>query len=51
MVTVTRKNEVSLFGKNYPIVGPVQPVLASQFAQKQVIGDYTKEIRDKLNMR
>jgi hypothetical protein len=43
VTTVHRKNEISLFGKYYPIVGPVEPVLASQFAEKQVIGDYTKE--------
>jgi hypothetical protein len=41
--TVHRKNEISLFGDFYPIVGPVKPALASQFAQKQVIGDYTKD--------
>jgi hypothetical protein len=43
MVSVHRKNEISLFGTFFKIVGPVEPVLASQFAQKQVIGDYTKE--------
>jgi hypothetical protein len=43
MTLVHRKNEISLFGTLFPIVGPVKPVLASQFAEKQVIGDYTKE--------
>jgi hypothetical protein len=42
MVAVHRKKEISLFGNYYPIVGPVQQDLASQFAEKQVIGDYTK---------
>lgn len=42
-IAVHRKNEISLFGDFFPIVGPVQPVLASQFAQKQVIGDYSKD--------
>lgn len=43
MVTVFKPREISLFGTYYPIVGPVRPVLASQFAEKQVVGDYTKD--------
>src|SRR3990167_5861882 len=43
MATVHRNNEVSLFGTFYPTIGPVYPMIASQFAPKQVIGDYTKE--------
>jgi hypothetical protein len=43
MVAVHRKNEISLFGNYYPISGPVEEILASQFAPKQVIGDYTKD--------
>jgi len=43
MANVFRKKEISLFDTFYPIVGPVQPMVASQFAEKQVIGDYTKD--------
>tara|TARA_Y100000310_G_scaffold40670_1_gene38136 strand:- start:4278 stop:6152 length:1875 start_codon:yes stop_codon:yes gene_type:complete len=43
MVAVHRKHEINLFGVPYPIIGPVQPVVASQFAEKQVFGDYSKE--------
>ena len=43
MVSVHRKNEISLFGNRYPIVGPVEQVLASVWPNKQVIGDYTKD--------
>tara|TARA_Y100000310_G_scaffold320373_1_gene376764 strand:- start:1367 stop:3238 length:1872 start_codon:yes stop_codon:yes gene_type:complete len=43
MATVFRPREVSLFDTFYPIVGPVQPLLASQWADKQVTGDYTKD--------
>jgi hypothetical protein len=43
MVAVHRSNEISLFGQRYPIVGPVEEALVSQFAQKQVTGDYTKD--------
>jgi len=40
---VYRPNEISLFETYYPIIGEVEPLLASQFASKQVIGDYTKD--------
>ena len=43
MATVFRKNEISLFDVYYPIIGVVQPQVASRFAPKQVIGDYTKD--------
>jgi len=41
--SVHRPNEISLFGTYYPIVGTVNPLLASQFAPKQTVGDYTKD--------
>ena len=43
MVAVHRKSEINLFGTAFPILGAVRPLLASQFAPKQVIGDYTKD--------
>ena len=43
MAAVFRANEVSLFGTYFPIIGPVMPVLASRFAEKQVWGDFTKD--------
>ncbi len=39
----TRNNEVSLYGYYYPIIGEVKIDKASQWAPKQVIGDYTKD--------
>ena len=43
MAAVFRTTEVSLFGTYFPIVGPIQQMLASQFAPKQVTGDYSKD--------
>jgi len=43
MANVFRTREISLFDVFYPIVGPVQPVLASTWPQKLVTGDYTKD--------
>ena len=41
--TVHRPNEVSLFGVYYPIVGSVKQSVASQFAPKLTLGDYSKD--------
>mgnify|MGYP001559257264 FL=1 len=43
MADVTRLDEISLFANFYPIVGPVRPYLASQWPQKQVVGDFSKD--------
>tara|TARA_R100000501_G_C2618560_1_gene112027 strand:+ start:12 stop:1877 length:1866 start_codon:yes stop_codon:yes gene_type:complete len=43
MVTVHRKHEINLFGTRYPIMGAVQQQSAAQWAQKQVIGDWSKD--------
>ncbi len=43
MPDVTRPNEISLFGNFYPIVGNVKKSLVSQWPQKQIIGDFTKD--------
>jgi len=43
VATVWRKNEVSLFGNYYRILGAVQPSVASQWPQKVTFGDYTKD--------
>lgn len=40
---VTREGQVLLDGKTYHIEGPVQRELATRFAPKTVIGDYTDE--------
>jgi hypothetical protein len=49
MVTVHRNNEISLFDVRYPIIGPVRNLQASQFAPKQVFGDYTKDSEEGLS--
>lgn len=36
-------NEIILNGVAYPIIGSVQPILESNFAEKMVTGDYTKD--------
>ena len=43
MTSVYRRNEISLFGTYFPLVGPVSVLDAAEFANKQVIGDYTKD--------
>ncbi len=43
MVTLTRRNEIYLFGFFYPALSDVQESLATSWAQKQVTGDYTKD--------
>ena len=43
MANVFRRSEISLFGTFYPLVGSVQPVLASVWPAKQVVGDYSKD--------
>lgn len=40
---IIKLNEVELNNIKYPITGLVKPILASVFAPKQVIGDYTKD--------
>ena len=42
-MAVFRTREISLFGTFYPIIGIIQPMLASQFAPKEVTGDWTKD--------
>jgi hypothetical protein len=43
MANVFRKQEISLFDEFYPIIGGVQPENVAQFAEKQVIGDFSKD--------
>ena len=43
MSNVFRTKEISLFDVFYPLIGNVQPVLASQWAPKEVTGDFTKD--------
>ncbi len=40
---VVKEHEISLNSVRYPLKGQVRPVLSSKFAEKQVIGDYTKD--------
>tara|TARA_Y100000310_G_scaffold73192_1_gene69365 strand:+ start:310 stop:2175 length:1866 start_codon:yes stop_codon:yes gene_type:complete len=43
MANVFRPHEVSLFDEFYPIMGPVQPRNAAQFAEKITFGDVGKD--------
>lgn len=42
-MVVFKGQEVNLNSIRYPITSQVQPILASKFAEKQTIGDYTKD--------
>lgn len=41
-MAVIDENEVTINSIRYPIIGKVRPILSSNFAEKQVIGEYTK---------
>ncbi len=43
MTKVFKSNEVYLFGYHYPVLTDVNDSLGNQWAQKQVVGDYTKD--------
>jgi len=43
VTSVTRPNEIYLYGYYYPIVAPVKVLEVSPFAPKQVVGDFTKD--------
>ena len=43
MPAVTRQREISLFGNLYPMIEDVGVETAAAWAQKQVIGDFTKD--------
>src|SRR3990167_4509606 len=48
--TVQSPNQISLNAVRYKITGPVQAVLVSQYPQKTVIGDYTKDSHSRLSV-
>uniref|UniRef100_A0A6M3LA23 Uncharacterized protein n=1 Tax=viral metagenome TaxID=1070528 RepID=A0A6M3LA23_9ZZZZ len=41
-MAVIKENEIELNSVKYPIIGGVRPILSSRFAEKMVVGDYTK---------
>src|SRR3989304_10321519 len=48
--TVVSPNQISLNAVRYKITGPVQAELISQYPQKMIIGDITKDTHPRLSV-